>query len=83
MLAVRSRLREKNLTINEKNCNSKPVSSPYSLTKEAAVTTDASEKTIGGVLSQEGHPVMYVSRKLSQAEKNTPMLSERHLQSSL
>ena len=34
------------------------------------MTTDASEKAIGGVLSQEGHPVIYVSRKLSQAEKN-------------
>ena len=42
----------------------------YSLTKEATVTTDASEKAIGGVLSQEGHPVIYVSRKLSQAEQN-------------
>ena len=40
------------------------------MTKEATVTTDASEKAIGGVLSQEGHPVIYVSRKLSQAEQN-------------
>ena len=70
MLAVKSRLREKTFTINEKKSNSKPVSSRYSLTKETTVTTDASEKTIGGVLSQEGHPVIYVSRKLSQAEEN-------------
>ena len=34
------------------------------------MTTDASEKAIGGVLSQEGHPVLYISRKLSQAEQN-------------
>ena len=47
-----------------------PLVQPYSLTKEATVTTDASEKDIGGVLSQEGHPVIYVSRKLSQAEQN-------------
>ena len=47
-----------------------PLVHPYSLTKEATVTTDASEKAIGGVLSQEGHPVIYVSRKLSQAEQN-------------
>ena len=40
------------------------------MTKEANVTTDASEKTIGGVLSQEGHPVIYLSKKLSQAEQN-------------
>ena len=47
-----------------------PLVQPNSLTKEATLTTDASEKAIGGVLSQEGHPVIYVSRKLSQAEKN-------------
>ena len=40
---------------------------PYSLQKKATVTTDAPEKTIGGVLSQEGHPVIYVSRKLTPA----------------
>ena len=42
----------------------------YSLQKEATVTTDASEKAIGGVLLQEGHPVKYVSRKLTPAEQN-------------
>ena len=40
------------------------------MTKEATVTTDASEKAIGGVLSKEGHPVIHVTRKLSQAEQN-------------
>ena len=55
---------------------------PYSLTKEATVTTDASEKAKGGVLSQDGHPVIYVSRKLSQAEQNYSNC-ERHLQLSL
>ena len=32
--------------------------------KEATVTTYASEKAIGGVLSQGRHPVIYVSWKL-------------------
>ena len=35
-----------------------PLVQPYSLMKEATVTTDASEKAIGGLLSQEGHPVI-------------------------
>ena len=48
---------------------SKPDVQPYSLKKEVTFTTDASEKAIGGVLSQEGHPVIYVSKTLSQAEK--------------
>ena len=36
---------------------------------ELSVITDASEQAIGGDLSQEGHPVIYVSRKLSSAEE--------------
>ena len=47
-----------------------PSVQPYSQQKEATVTTDASEKAVGGVLSQEGHPVIYVSRKLTPAEQN-------------
>ena len=47
-----------------------PLIQPYSLLKEAKVTTEASEKAIGGVLSQEGHPVVYVSRKLTPSEQN-------------
>ena len=47
-----------------------PIVQPYSIQKEATVTTDASEKAIGGVLSQDGHPVIYVSRKLTPAEQN-------------
>ena len=46
-----------------------PLVQPYSLQKEARVTTDASEKANGGVLSQ-GHPVIYVSRKLTPVEQN-------------
>ena len=55
-----------------------PFVQPYSLTKEATATTDASEKTIGGVLSKEGHPVIYVSRMCHKPNKITPILSERH-----
>ena len=46
-----------------------PLVQPYSLQKEATVTTNASEKAIGGDLSQEGHLVIYVSRKLTPAEQ--------------
>ena len=43
---------------------------PYKLQKEATVSTDASEETIGGAVSQEGNPVLYVSRKLTPVEQN-------------
>ena len=38
--------------------------------KQQLLLTDASEKAIGGVLSQEGRPVKNVSRKLTPAEQN-------------
>ena len=47
-----------------------PLVQPYSLQKEVTVTTDASEKAIGEVFSQEGHPVIYLSRTLIRAEQN-------------
>ena len=55
--------------INNELC-ANPLVQPYSLQKEATVTNDASEKTIGGVLLQEGHPVIFVSRKLTPSEQN-------------
>ena len=51
---------------------SKLLVQPYSLQKEATVTIDTSEKAVGGVLSLEGHPVIYVSTKLTPAEQNYP-----------
>ena len=43
---------------------------PFILQKEATVTSDDSEKVIGGVFSQERHLFIYVSRKLTPAEQN-------------
>ena len=49
-------------------CYISPVQS-YRLQKEATVTTDPSEKAIGGVLSQERHPVIFVSRNWTPVEQ--------------
>ena len=46
----------------ETTSNKAPVQ-PFYLKIEVTETTDASEKAIDGVLSQEGHPVIYLSRK--------------------
>ena len=46
----------------------RPVTQPFDKNKETTLTTDASEKAIAAVLSQEGHPVMYFSRRLSETE---------------
>ena len=41
---------------------SEPLVQPYTLDKEVTFFTDASEKTIGCVLTQNDHPVIYISR---------------------
>eukprot|EP00733_Pompholyxophrys_punicea_P000672 Pompholyxophrys_punicea_v1_NODE_227_length_2683_cov_13.396650.p1 type:complete len:256 gc:universal NODE_227_length_2683_cov_13.396650:1464-697(-) len=51
---------------------SEPLLQPYSLTKEVTFTPDASEYAIGGVLTQKGAPVVYISKKLSTAESKWP-----------
>jgi hypothetical protein len=38
--------------------------------KPFKIHTDASDRAIGGVLVQEGHPIAFESRKLSDAEQN-------------
>ena len=38
------------------------------LRKDITLTTDASEHSISGILSQERHPIMYLSRRLTNTE---------------
>ena len=45
-----------------------PIVQPYDVKKEATVTTDASKTAIAAILTQNGSPVIYVSRTLSNAE---------------
>jgi len=47
-----------------------PVVRLYNPAKELTVTTDASEKAISAILSQENHPILYLSRSLTAAERN-------------
>jgi len=48
---------------------SPPVLSSYDVTQPVTLTTDASEKAIGGILTQGGKPVMFVSRMCTPAEQ--------------
>ena len=64
------KLQQKAFEDIKKELCANPLVQPYSLQKEATVTTDASEKAICGVLSQGGQPVIYVSRKLTPEEQN-------------
>ena len=47
-----------------------PVVQPFDASKESVLITDASETSISAVLTQEGHPAMYLLRKLTQNERN-------------
>ena len=46
----------------------KPIVKIFDSKKEVALMTDASEHAVAAILSQEGHPIMYLSRKLTSAE---------------
>lgn len=50
--------------------SSKPVIQPFDVKKETTLVTDASEKSIGGVIMQNEHPIIYMSRKLNCSEQN-------------
>jgi hypothetical protein len=43
------------------------------------LTTDASEHSISGILSQDGHPIMYLSRRLSDTECNYSNIEKKAL----
>lgn len=47
--------------------------------KQFTVTTDASDYAIGAVLSQDGHPVCYVSRTLNKHEKKYSVTDKEFL----
>jgi transposase InsO family protein len=58
---------------------SAPVLAVFDPEKEASVHTDASQFAVGAVLMQEGRPVAFESRKLSQAEINYPIHEKEQL----
>ena len=45
-------------------------------TKEFHIHTDASKTQLGAVISQEGKPIAFYSRKLSPAQTDMPQLRE-------
>ena len=48
----------------------KPVIKVFDPRKEVTLTTDASEHAVSAILSQDDHPIMYLSRRLTKAELN-------------
>ena len=48
----------------------KPVVKIFDPKKDITLTTDANEHSISGISSQDGHPIMYLSRRLTNTESN-------------
>ena len=48
---------------------SEPVIKLFEVNKRATLFTDASEEAIGAVLTQDDHPILYISRTLTEAER--------------
>jgi hypothetical protein len=60
---------------------SKPCVKPFDISASSVLRVDASEKSIGAVLTQEAHPVLFMSRILTLAETNYSNIErERHSQ---
>ena len=57
------------MLLKQKLCES-PVLRYPDYSKEFLLTTDVSNKSLGAILSQEGHPCCYISRILNEAEQN-------------
>ena len=48
----------------------KPIVRIFDPKKDITLTTDVSEHSMSGILSQEGHLIMYLSRRLMNTEFN-------------
>ena len=57
----------------------KPVVKIFDLENDITLTTDASEHLMSGILSQEGHPGIYSSRRLTNTEFNYSVIEKEAL----
>ena len=56
-----------------------PVLNFYNVTEEATIQCDASDKRLGAMLLQNGQPVAFASRSLTQSEQNYAQIEKKCL----
>ena len=56
-----------------------PILVPYDPKKEVVLTTDASQRGLGAVLSQNGRPVAFASKKLSPTQEKYSVLEKESM----
>ena len=59
---------QQNFELLKSKLTSTPVLQPFSKDKDTIISVYASSRAIGSVLTQEGHPVLFISRKLTDTE---------------
>jgi hypothetical protein len=62
-----------------KELRTKRVLAPYEPAKPVILTTDASDRGVGGLLTQAGRPVAFVSKKLTDAETRYSQIEKEGL----
>ena len=70
---------EKALTEVKQALTNSPVLRYFDIDQEITIQADASQNGMGGCLIQEGHPVIYASRSLTDAEKNYAQIEKELL----
>lgn len=67
-----AKLRKRNVEFDQLKLTfaKRPIVEIFDPTKDITLTTDASKHSISGILSQEGHPIMYLSKRLTGTKLN-------------
>ena len=63
--------------ILKEDCSKQPTLRYYDVTKPVKISCDSSKCGLGAVLEQDGHPVVYASRALTEAQQRYAQIEKR------
>ena len=63
--------------ILKEDCSKQPTLRYYDATKPVKISCDSSKCGLGAVLEQDGHPVVYASRALTEAQQRYAQIEKR------
>ena len=70
---------EKSFQTLKELCSTSPVLAYYDVNKEVTIQCDASSYALGGVLLQDGKPIAYTSRSMTETEKRYAQIEKEML----
>ena len=65
--------------ILKEDCSKQPTLRYYDVTKPVKISCDSSKCGLGAVLEQDGHPVVYASRALTEAQQRYAQIEKELL----